>query len=221
MADTRLSKITVRKGNFSDLPLLDAGEIGYATDVRRLFIGNSAVSIGTGDGTKTSGFILPIEANKPTIITISVAGVVVNAATYTLSGNDINFATAPANGAAVTANFNNEIEIDSNVTLPSSVELAANGSSAQTGFVTNSALYNIVVMDYTLESTNGVRIGQLRFGKDISASTGTISDNYTETAAVGITFSIDIAGSAMILKYTDADNLIAKFKYTYQLWNSN
>ena len=78
-------------------------------------------------------------------------------------------------------------------------------------------------MDYTLESTNGVRIGQLRFGTDTSASTSTIGDNYTDTAGgVGITFAVDIAtANTMKLKYTDSDNLITKFKYTYQLWNSN
>ncbi len=44
----------------------------------------------------------------------------------------------------------------------------------------------------------------------------------TETAAVGITFSVDIAtANTMKLKYTDADNLISTFKYTYKLWNSN
>ena len=86
----------------------------------------------------------------------------------------------------------------------------------------DTSLYNAVVMDYTLESTNGVRIGQLRFGTDTSASTSTIGDNYTETAAVGITFTVDIAtANTMKLKYTDADNLITKFKYTYQLWNTN
>jgi hypothetical protein len=77
-------------------------------------------------------------------------------------------------------------------------------------------------MDYTLESSNGLRIGQLRFGTDVGASTSTIADNYTETAAVGITFSVDIASAnTMKLLYDDADNLITKFKYTYQLWNSN
>ena len=33
MADTRISKIKVRQGDFSDLPVLDPGEIGYAKDV--------------------------------------------------------------------------------------------------------------------------------------------------------------------------------------------
>ena len=37
---TRVSKIRVRQGNFADLPVLDPGEIGYAKDSRRLFIGN-------------------------------------------------------------------------------------------------------------------------------------------------------------------------------------
>ena len=83
-------------------------------------------------------------------------------------------------------------------------------------------LYNVAVIDYTLENNNGVRIGQLRFGTDTSASTSTIGDNYTETAAVGITFGVDIGtANTMKLQYTDTDNLIAKFKYTYQLWNSN
>ena len=71
-------------------------------------------------------------------------------------------------------------------------------------------------------STSGVRIGQIRIGTDVSGGTSTIADNYTETTVVGITFSVDIAtANTMKLKYTDADNKICKFKYTYQLWNSN
>ena len=219
MATTRISKVSVRKGNFSDLPMLDAGEIGYATDVRRLFIGNSSVSIGTGNGVLTQ-FTIPLALSKPNIVTVSVAGTQQSASAYTISGTTITFGSAPT--GAITANFNSEIDVVSDVTLPSSIELAANGSSANTGFQVDTQLYNIVVMDYTLESTSGVRLGQLRFGTDTSASTSTIDDNYTETAAVGITFSVNIAtANTMKLQYTDADNKICKFKYTYQLWNSN
>ena len=219
MATTRVSKISVRKGNFSDLPVLDSGEIGYATDVRRLFIGNPSVSIGTGNGVLTS-FTIPLALSKPNIVTISVAGTAQSTSSYTISGTTITFGSAPT--GAITANFNSEIDIVSDVTLPSSIELAANGSSADTGFQVDTQLYNIVVMDYTLESTSGVRVGQLRFATDTSASTSTIDDNFTETASVGITFSIDIGtANTMKLQYTDADNKICKFKYTYQLWNSN
>jgi hypothetical protein len=219
MATTRLSKIRVRQGNFSDLPVLDPGELGYAKDQRRLFIGNDVVSVGTGNGVLTA-FTIPLALSKPNITTVSVAGSAVNASTYTISGTTLTFASAPT--GAITVGFNNEIDIVSDVTIPSEISLAANGSSADTGFQIDTSLYNVVVMDYTLESTNGVRIGQLRFGTDTSASANTIGDNYTETAAVGITFSLDTAtANTLKLQYTDADNLITKFKYTYQLWNSN
>ena len=219
MATTRVSKIKHRQGNFADLPVLDPGELGYAKDVRRLFIGNDTVSVGTGNGVLTQ-FTIPLSLSKPNITTVSVAGSPVNASTYTISGTTLTFASAPT--GAITVGFNSEIDIVSDVTIPSSINLAANGNNADTSFQIDTTLYNVVVMDYTLENTNGVRIGQLRFGIDTSASTSTIADNYTETAAVGITFSVDIAtANTMKLQYTDADNLIAKFKYTYQLWNSN
>jgi hypothetical protein len=40
MSITQISKIQVRTGNYSDLPVLSSGEFGYATDQERLFIGN-------------------------------------------------------------------------------------------------------------------------------------------------------------------------------------
>ena len=104
----------------------------------------------------------------------------------------------------------------------SSIELAANGSNVDTGFSVDTTGHNIAIIDYTLESTNGVRVGRIRMATDTSASTSTIDDSYTETATVNVTFAVDIAtANTMKLKYTDGDNLISKFKYTYQLWNSN
>jgi len=219
MATTRTSKIKVRQGNFADLPMLDPGELGYAKDQRRLFIGNDTASVGTGNGVLTQ-FTVPLSLSKPNITKVFVAGTEQNASTYTISGTTLTFASAPT--GAITVGFNSEIDIISDVTLPSSIELAANGSNADTGFQIDTSLYNAVIMDYSLESTSGVRMGQLRFATDTSASTSTIDDNYTETAAVGITFGVNIAtANTMKLRYTDADNKICKFKYTYQLWNSN
>ena len=71
MATTRTSKIRVRQGNFSDLPVLDPGELGYAKDSRRLFIGNDTVNVGTGNGVLL-GFTLPLAVSKPTITTVFV-----------------------------------------------------------------------------------------------------------------------------------------------------
>ena len=147
--------------------MLDPGEIGYATDVRRLFIGNPSVSIGTGNGVLTQ-FTIPLSLSKPNIVAISVAGTQQSASNYTISGTTITFASAPT--GAITANFNSEIDIISDVTLPSSIELAANGSNADTGFQVDTTLYNLVIMDYSLESTSGVRMGQIRFGTCIRTS---------------------------------------------------
>ena len=55
-----------------------------------------------------------------------------------------------------------------------------------------------------------------------SASTSTIDDIFTETGTVGIVFNLNIATpNIMKLQYTDSDNLISNFKYTYQSWNSS
>jgi len=219
MADTRISKIQVRQGNFSDLPVLDPGEFGYAKDVRRLFIGNDTVNVGTGNGALTQ-FTVPIALSEPNILTVFVDGVAVNAADYSISGTTLTFSSAPT--GVITVGFNSEIEIDRDITLPAQVQLAANAVNSDTGFQIDTTLYNAIVMDYTLQSTNGVRIGQIRFATDTSASTTTIDDQYTETGVVNVTFSVDIGTpNTMKLQYTDYDNLISKFKYTYQTWNTN
>ena len=64
MPDTRISKIQVRRGSIADLPLLDAGEFGYATDEQRLFIGNESLTIGSGDGSNTV-FTMPSTSLYP------------------------------------------------------------------------------------------------------------------------------------------------------------
>tara|TARA_R110000868_G_scaffold342999_2_gene603985 strand:- start:1544 stop:2209 length:666 start_codon:yes stop_codon:yes gene_type:complete len=221
MADTRISKIKVRQGDFTDLPMLDAGELGYATDNHRLFVGNTTISVGTGNGVINT-FVVPTTLNANGVIGVFVAGAQVNPADYTIIGTTLTFSTPPAGSAAITAQFNGEISMERYATIPNSLSLAASGTSAVTGFSVDTSLYNIAIIDYTLESTNGVRVGQLRLATDTSASTSAIDDNYTETSAVDITFSADISvANTLRLMYTDGANAITKFKYTYQLWNSN
>ena len=219
MADTRISKIKVRQGNFADLPMLDPGEMGYATDNQRLFVGNTAISVGTGNGVITT-FVIPTSLNANGVIGIFDDGTQVNTADYSIVGTTLTFSTPPT--GAITANFNGEISMERYATIPNSISLAANGNLAVTGFSIDTTLYNIAIIDYTLESTNGVRVGQIRMATDTSASTSAIDDNYTETSAVDVTFSTDISvANTLRLMYTDGANVITKFKYTYQLWNSN
>ena len=46
MAVVQISRIQHRRGTFTDLPQLAAGELGWAIDEQRLFIGNGPVSEG-------------------------------------------------------------------------------------------------------------------------------------------------------------------------------
>lgn len=221
MADTRISKIKVRQGDFADLPMLDSGEIGYATDDQRLFIGNTTVTVGTGNGVLTA-YPVPTTTEVNAVRAVFLDGSEVAASDYSIVGTTLTFNTPPGLGVVITMQYNAEIELIRYATRPNVIELAANGNVAETGFSIDTSLYNVVIMDYTLESTNGVRVGQLRFATDTSASTSTIDDNYTETATVDVVFSVDIGTSnTMKLMYTDNDNAISRFKYTYQLWNSN
>jgi len=217
MADTRISKIKVRQGNFSDLPTLDPGEFGFAKDVRRLFIGNDTISVGTGNGVLTQ-FTVPIGLTEPGVLRVFVDSVAVNASDYTLVGTTLTFSSAPT--GAITVGFNSEVDLGEQPVQE--IQLAANAVSSDTGFQVDTTQYNVIIMDYTLKSTNGVRVGQIRFATDTSASTTTIDDNYTETGVVNVQFNVDIAtANTMKLQYTDYDNLISTFKYTYQTWNSN
>jgi hypothetical protein len=218
MAIEQISKIKVRQGDFSDLPLLESGELGYATDARRLFIGNERTSVDVGNGVKTS-FVVDIDVNNPGVFAVFVDGSQVNSTDYSLIGTTLTFSTAPANGATIEFSFNNEIDILKNVVRPLTVSLPANGVSAETGFAVDTTKITAAVLDYTLSNTNGVRIGQLRFAINTNASTFTIDDNYSQTATVDVVFNLDIGttGTAKLV-YTDNDNAISNFKFTYQLW---
>jgi hypothetical protein len=221
MTDTRISKIKVRQGDFSDLPMLDPGEFGYAKDQRRLFIGNDSVAVGTGNGSKQA-FTVDADVSSPNVVAVFLNGTEVNPSLYSIVGTTLTFTTPPGSGVAITINFNSEIELDKDITRPSSLSLAAGGTAASTGFQIDTTQYNACIMDYTLENTTGVRIGQLRFAIDQSSGAVAIDDNYTGTASIGITFSLNTAtANTLKLMYTDVDILITKFKYTYQLWNSN
>lgn len=219
MADTRISKIKVRQGDFDDLPLLDAGEFGYAKDQRRLFIGNDTIVVGTGDNT-TTNFVVPVDFSNHNVIGVFLDGTATTA--YTLAGTTLTFTTAPGTDVEITAKFNSELDFLNDLVIPSSIELAAGGSAAETGFSFNTTVADTCIIDYTLNTANGVRVGQLRIAIDTSGPTAAIDDNYTQAGVVDIDFGTNIAtADTFKLTYTDNDTAIAKFKYTYQLWNSN
>ena len=64
MAIVQISKIQHRTGQFSDLPQLDIGEIGFATDQQRVFIGNDpALFPAEGNGTTQTEILTTASPN--------------------------------------------------------------------------------------------------------------------------------------------------------------
>jgi hypothetical protein len=223
MAETRISKIQIRQGNFVDLPLLDVGELGYATDKHRLYIGNNVVEVGTGDGVLDT-FSIPISLSSPNNIKAAfIDGVQVNAANYSMSYTSLTFATPPALGEVITIKYNSEVEVARDISNdPVEETLPANGNQLDTGLILDTTLTNTAFLNYTLKTANGLRIGELRLSIDTDSGLTVFSDNFDQTGAVDIVFNLDSsATNTLKLQYTDNDNLQATFKYTYQLWNNS
>ena len=94
MPTTTTSKIQVRRGPLSDLPILNEGEFGYALDYHRLFIGNTPLTF-TGNG-QTKRYTVQDRTILPNQISVLVNDSEVNIGVeYTLEETDIVFANAP------------------------------------------------------------------------------------------------------------------------------
>jgi len=104
--ETIVAKLQVRRGALDDLPILDPGELGYATDVRRLFIGNDAVTF-VGNGT-TTRFTIRDSSIITSQLSILVDGNLVEPGIeYTADGTDIIFDNAPLSPDVITIKINN------------------------------------------------------------------------------------------------------------------
>lgn len=112
MSIVQISKIQVRSGNLEDLPQLSVGEFGWATDAKRLFIGNDPNTIG------------PIPDNTEVLTTLS-ANAVTGAAGNT-GEIQFNFAGAFAASPNLTWNGNSftvigDLEVVGNTILDGNV----------------------------------------------------------------------------------------------------
>lgn len=83
MAITQISKIQIRTGNNTDLPVLAPGELGYSTDTKQLYVGNVGGALPT-DNTQ----ILSLPATVATAVDTTISHkipVVINGITYYLA----------------------------------------------------------------------------------------------------------------------------------------
>ena len=156
MSETRISKIQVRRGNIVDLPLLDAGEFGYALDEQRLFIGNPLTNIGTGNGS-TATFAMPNLSEYPAGLAAEgyrnptfyidgqeMSGVEINGATAV-------FSVAPDAGQRIDAKWNSEVQMRTAEVAPGEERLdRLSTQGTPTEFQFDKDVYSAVFMNYTL-----------------------------------------------------------------------
>lgn len=225
MATTRISKILVRNGDLTDLPVLDPSELGYSTDEHRLFIGNNELTVGTGDGTNKI-FNIPISSNFPLPTNnlenpkFFVDGS--QRSDITISGTTVTFATAPVLSSIITIKFNSEIALVNSTETPSSLVFsAATPSFLDTNFTFNHNVYDTVYIDYTVKLTNGTgfRMGRIRLMVDSVNELFKIDDEYnTLTNDTDIDFDARLSGGFCYLTYKNNTVSPAVFKYTFKLW---
>ena len=226
MADTRISKIQIRRGNIADLPILAPGEFGYATDTQRLFLGNEEYTVGTGNAAQTvfqvpTGVDYPLTSSNITNPALYLDNTLINAASYTVAGTTITFSSPPAAGT-ITMKFNSELATVNDTVRPGNLQLAASASAGTaTGFGFDTSIYDTAFIDYSIKLSGGTgyRIGQLRLLIDSSAGTVYIDDQYnTLTANVDVTFAGNINGSDFSLTYTNNETSTATLYYTFKFW---
>jgi hypothetical protein len=225
MATTRISKIKVRSGQLSDLPVLDPSEFGYSTDEHRLFIGNTELTVGTGNGTNRI-FNIPISSNFPLPTNnLENPKFFVNGSQRSdivIGGTTVTFATAPVLNAIVTIKFNSEIALVNSTETPSSLVFnAATPLFLDTNFTFNYTIYDTCYIDYTIRLTNntGFRMGRIRLMVDKNNAEFKIDDEYNSlTNTTEIDFDARLSGNYCYLTYKNNTVSPAVFKYTFKLW---
>jgi hypothetical protein len=226
MADT-IAKIQLRKGVLADLPILDSGEMGYATDAQRLFIGNETITR-TGDGT-TTDFDFGIDFDPLVAYAITEDGTAINPASITKLGDGtvVRITPAPASASAVVLSYNTEVYTlspDVGLDVPLSSTLTNQASATSAGITIDPTRYDSVNIEYTLKHTTHVRKGVIRIGIAGASGNVTINDEHTSstTTLLDHTFSGAWSGSPAVwtLQYTATDTTATTFSYVTKNWKS-
>jgi hypothetical protein len=215
--DTLISRIQLRRGNFEDLPILKEGELGYAMDRKRLFIGNASQTIISDGGPY---YDLDFRIARPSQIKVFVDNTQKTAGVhYTVVGTRLTFnAPAPAVGQTIEVGVNNEIVIDKADAMTDTLPILAAVSDTFTGIFFDVTLYNTAVIDYSLKDTSGnMQVGQIRMisnGMDIS-----VADSSNALGSPTVTFSGEIDGDDIFkLNYTNSSSSAGTLYYTIKLW---
>jgi hypothetical protein len=220
----------VRQGNMSDLPALLSGELGYAKDTRRLFIGNDQI-LRDGNGVSID-FNLGIDLdNLAGTYKLYVDDVIQAEGVHYLVDNYIvRFAIAPGPGTDnVKLLFNSEVMLTEppegiNNNVPKSATLSATAiTPVDFNYITvDGSRYGDLQIRYTIINTAGDRRkGTLNISIDAANNIFDISDSYTlhlsnpAVDALKYNFSGSMSTGVFVLNYTLATDELEAANITW------
>lgn len=184
MAVIQISRIQHRRGLESDLPNLASAELGWSVDTRKLYIGNGTTEEGAPSLGRTEILtqysILDFESSFTANIATLQGNVVV------LEGN-------------IVALDNRVTVLENAVTNTTTVALL--GSVVSPATITNTSANNAVIT-YTMDQGSVQRTGSIRVAR--VASGVSYEEDYTETSATDIVFSMNANVSHTNLNYTSS-----------------
>ena len=228
-----------RVGDLADLPVgpngLLVGELGYAANVNKLFIGNQPQVINS-DGALLQYTVLGQDLNSMSayawkMFDANDADITQTITSLSDAGNSntlVEFSTPPATGN-LTLYYNTELESytsDIGNDLSSSTSISPTPDTtpvAINSVVVNTARHDNIELKYSLKNSAAVRTGTLTISV-VSPTTAMISDTFNTTATNGEVdhvFSATILNDIMTLHYyTQTETLDTQFSWVFENWQS-
>jgi hypothetical protein len=184
MAVTQISKIQIRRGLQENLPQLSSAEMGWSIDEQRLFIGNGTLAEGAPMTGVTEILTTQSMYSELALIESLESNVANIAADFTVIQSNIADLQAQV--------FTQSLDLLDNT---------INGNIASIGSAT---------IHYTIFRDADKRIGTLTVG--YANSTPMISDDYTESADIGVSYTF----TGNMFQYTTTNtghDALMKFHY--------
>jgi len=224
MAENLLAKIQIRRGNYIDLPLLKEGEMGYAMDQGRLFIGNPiSTYTGTGDIDTYDLDLRFIRPGAP--LFVFVDGVELQPQIqYSVQGAKLVFNQPPADGKEIIVGYNSEVSMIGQNQPVDLVRLLPNVSTpAPTGILINYNFANTGIFEFSLSSAGVLISGSFTFltdGNDAEMNSTVNSLGEAQDCYMLVRLVDPAEGPYLSIDYVNNTPNPFNFYYSARVWKS-
>lgn len=224
-------KSQIRRGIISDMPILDAGEMGLATDENRVFVGTDPIvgSLNATDSdtsvavvsffTNLNGNISAIDLDNASEYSYEIYVNGVQAIQFVVDDHIVRIVHNLGREPNATDEFilrlnqeltNNTTSEGSKVNVQYTQLQNLSGIPLSTGITLDENVKSSVTIDYYIYSNDMSRDGQLRISVNSDMTpVATITDTYNQTGTSDLVFSMD-AGELM---FTTSSTLDHEFTY--------